>query len=147
MIDFERSGEGHALQDFVELEADILNRLEAHTEDTASYLQMCLTIAAPKEIRPFADEEMKSQDPGFQKALQTLSLLRILALRCTGITDARQYLLGLLFNTIFRATINNAEKHRARQHRALTLAGIFCHRLDHWNEPWPPEEWKLILQK
>ena len=147
VIDFERSGDGHALQDFVELEADILNRLEAHTEDTASYLQMCLTIAAPKEIRPFAEEEMKSQDPGFQKALQTISLLRVLALRCTGITDARQYLLGLLFNTIFRATINNAEKHRARQQRALTLAGIFCHRLDHWNEPWPPEEWKLILQK
>lgn len=147
VIDFERSGEGHALQDFVELEADIINRLEAHTEDTASYLKMCLTIATPTAIRPFAEGEMKSQDPGFQKALQTLSLIRVLALKCTGITDARQYLLGLLFNTIFRATINNAEKHRARQHQALTLAGIFCHRLDHWNEPWPPEEWKPILQK
>ncbi len=29
VIDFERSGEGHVLQDFIELESDILNRLEA----------------------------------------------------------------------------------------------------------------------
>ena len=77
---------------------------------------------------------MRSQDPRIRKALQTISLLRSLAVKCTGICDARQYLLGLLFNAIFRATINNNEKYRDRQIRALMLAGIFCHRLDHWNE-------------
>jgi hypothetical protein len=90
---------------------------------------------------------MASSDPGIRKALQTISLLRQLAVQCTGMQDARQYLLGLLFNTIFRATINNHANYRERQNRALMLAGIFCHRLDHWNDPWPPEEWKSILQK
>jgi len=146
VIDFERSGEGHALQDFIELEADIINRLEAHSEDVSSYYQMCLVIACQTEVKQLDENEMESRDPGIRKALQTISVLRSLALKCTGINDARQYLLGLLFNTIFRDTINNNEKYHARQSRALMQAGIFCHRLDHWNEPWPPEEWKSVLQ-
>ncbi|MBN2116169.1 MAG: phosphotransferase [Anaerolineales bacterium] len=147
VIDFERTGEGHALQDFIELESDIINRLEAqaHSGDTSSYYRMCLTVASQTEIRELERSEMESADPGIRKALQTISILRSLARQCTEITDARQYLLGLLFNTIFRATINNNEKHHERQSRALILAGIFCHRLDHWNDPWPPEEWQHIL--
>jgi CheY-like chemotaxis protein len=146
VIDFERSGEGHALQDFIELESDIINRLEAPSEDISSYYHMCQVIARQTLIKPLEDSETKSRDPRIQKALQTISLLRSLALQCTGICDARQYLLGLLFNTLFRATINNNEKYHERQSRALTLASIFCHRLDHWNTTWPPEEWKPILQ-
>jgi hypothetical protein len=146
VIDFERSGEGHALQDFAELEADIINRLEAHSEDNIAYLNMCLVGASQMQIGSLADVDIQNHQGRYQKALQTISILRSLALKCTGIQDARQYLLGLLFNTIFRATINNSEKTRDRQSRALTLAGIFCHRLEHWNEPWPPEEWKPLLQ-
>jgi hypothetical protein len=147
VIDFERTREGHALQDFIELEADILNRLQPYQENSTFYYQMCLLVAGQKEIRGFDENEMMFTDPGIRKALQSISILRSLALKCTGIQDARQYILGLLFNTLFRATINNAEKYRARQHCALILAGIFCHRLEHWNEPWPPEEWKPVLQK
>jgi hypothetical protein len=145
VIDFERSGEGHALQDFIELESDIINRLEAHPENTASYYQMCLVVASQTEIKPLEEREMYSQDVQVRKALETISFLRSQAQQCTGIEDARQYLLGLLFNTIFRATINNNDKYHDRQRKALLLAGIFCHRLEHWNEPWPPEEWKPIL--
>jgi hypothetical protein len=146
VIDFERTREGHALQDFIELESDILNRLHSHNDDSA-YYQMCLIVARQKKIHRLDEDEMASSDPGIRKALQTISLLRQLAVQCTGMQDARQYLLGLLFNTIFRATINNHANYRERQNRALMLAGIFCHRLDHWNDPWPPEEWKSILQK
>jgi CheY-like chemotaxis protein len=146
VIDFERSGEGHALQDFIELESDIINRLEAPAENTSSYYDMCQVVVRQTLIKPLEDSEMKSRDPRIRKALQTISLLRSLALKCTGICDARQYLLGLLFNTLFRATINNNEKSHDRQVRALMLAGIFCHRLDHWSESWPPEQWKSILQ-
>jgi hypothetical protein len=145
VIDYERSGEGHVLQDFIELESDIINRLEAHPESISSYYQMCLVVARQTEIKPLEESEMNSQDPSVRKALQTISVLRSLAQQCTGIQDARQYLLGLLFNTIFRATINS-DKHHDRQRRSLRLAGIFCHRLEHWNESWPPEEWKPILQ-
>ena len=147
VIDFERSGEGHALQDFVELESDIINRLQSRSVDTSSYYRMCITVAGQTQIRELEEHEMESPDPGLRKALQTISILRSLAFKCTGISDARQYLLGLLFNTLFRATINREAKFRERQRQALILAGIFCHRLEHWNEPWPPEEWKPILNR
>jgi CheY-like chemotaxis protein len=147
VIDFERSGDGHALQDFIELESDIINRLEAHKEDFKNYLKMSLLIAQQTQIKPLDKSEIDAMDPSFQKALGTISVLRSLAQKCTTLTDARQYLLGLLFNMIFRATINHSEKKRMRQTRALLLASIFCHRLDHWEEPWPPAEWKSILQE
>jgi hypothetical protein len=145
VIDFERTGEGHVLQDFVELEADIINRLQAHAVKTGTFYRMCLLVAGQTEIKELDKKEMKSPDPAIRKALQTISILRTLALKCTGISDARQYLLGLLFNMIFRATINNEETYRDRQRQALLLAAIFCHRLEHWNEPWPPEEWTPAL--
>ncbi len=44
VIDFERCGEGHILQDFIELEADIFNRLEEHNDNFSAYLKMCFTI-------------------------------------------------------------------------------------------------------
>ena len=146
VIDFERSGEGHALQDFIELEADLINRLEAHSGDVNAYRKMCLLVARQTQITGLDESEMENGNPRIRKALQTISVLRTLACQCTQIKDARQYLLGLLFNTLFRATINKSEKSRSRQNRALILAGIFCHRLDHWNEPWPPEQWMSILQ-
>jgi hypothetical protein len=145
VIDFERTGEGHALQDFVELEADIINRLQAHVMKTGAFYRMCLLIAGQTEIKELDKKEMKNPDPAIRKALKTISVIRSLALKCTGISDARQYLLGLLFNMIFRATINNEETYRDRQRQALLLAAIFCHRLEHWNEPWPPEEWMPAL--
>jgi len=147
VIDFERSGEGHALQDFIELEADIINRLGAHSNDINAYHQMCVVVAKQTEIKNLDEAQLESRDPKIRKALGTISVLRTLACQCTQITDIRQYLLGLLFNTLFRATINRGEKTRPRQNRALILAGIFCHRLDHWNESWPPEEWMSILAK
>jgi DNA-binding NarL/FixJ family response regulator len=145
VIDFERTREGHALQDFVELEADIINHLPTCIEESISCYQTCLVVAGQKEIKELDKRDMQHTDPAIRKALQTISLIRSLALKCTGISDARQYLLGLLFNMIFRATINNEETYRQRQHRTLMIAAIFCHRLEHWNEPWPPEEWKRLL--
>ncbi len=109
------------------------------------FYQMCLVLARQTQIKELGENEVKSTDPRIEKALKTISMLRSLALKCTGIQDARQYLLGLLFNAIFRATINKSERYRNHQIQALMLAAIFCHRLEHWNETWPPEEWMPIL--
>lgn len=146
-IDFERSGYGHILQDFVELEADIINRLESHNQNISSFYKLCLTVVGQSSLQEFELHEMECRDPDVQKALQAISVLRSLAGQCTGIVDAKQYLFGLLFNTIFRATIIKDGTHRQSQLRALMLASIICHRLDHWDEPWPPLEWGTFLEK
>jgi hypothetical protein len=146
VIDFERCGEGHILQDFIELEADIFNRLEADNNNLSAYFKMCLVVLKQKKIGALEKSEIASEDNSFKKALETISILRSLAHQSTEIGDAREYLLGLLFNTIFRATIVQERRPQKSQSRALLLASIMCHRLDHWDEPWPPPEWENLFK-
>ena len=144
VIDFERTGEGHALQDFVELEADIINRLKFTSENSSAFYQLCLVITKQDEIQALNQDDINSTDQEAEKALQIISAVRSLAREATKISNFREYLFGLLFNTIFRATITPDDPLTDHQKRALMLASIICHRLDHWNEPWPPEEWRDI---
>jgi DNA-binding NarL/FixJ family response regulator len=143
VIDFERSGEGHILQDFVELESDIINRLISSNENLPSFYQLCLYITQDTELKRLNNTDQIA-DPDVKKSIQTISLLRKLAREISGFSDARQYLLGLLFNTLFRATIISDSARQIGQFRALMLASIICHRLDHWNDPWPPKEWREL---
>jgi hypothetical protein len=143
VIDFERSGEGHALQDFVELEADLLNRLPDSSDNYPEFFNLWLTVIQPADLGPITQPDNVSNPPEILKAIQTVSILRTLARQCTEIADFRQYLWGLLFNALFRATIiTKDENHQKSQMRALMLASIICHRLEHWDESWPPAAWK-----
>jgi thiamine kinase-like enzyme len=142
VIDFERCGEGHILQDFIELEADIFNRLEEHNNNFPAYFKMCFTVLRQKKIQDFEKSETTSEDARIEKALQTISILRSLALQNTKVTDAREYLFGLLFNMIFRAAMIRKINPKKSQH-ILLLASLICHRLDHWDEPWPPAKLSL----
>lgn len=142
VIDFERSGVGHILQDFIELESDIINRLNCDKGNMQVFYQLCIAITKSRKIRTIEPLDISFKNPDLEKALSVISVIRSLACDCTGISDAREYLLGLLFNTIFRATIMNTAEHKYCQYRALMLASIICHRLDHWDEPWPPKEWR-----
>jgi len=143
VIDFERCGEGHALQDFIELEADIINRLEEHNPDLAAYFKMCFTVLKQKNIQRLDTLECTSADPRIKKALQTISVLRSLAVQHTKINDAREYLYGLLFNMIFRASMIDKTGSKNSQ-RSLWIASLICHRLDHWDDAcWPPAEFNL----
>lgn len=143
VIDFERCGEGHVLQDFIELEADIFNRLEEHNDNFPAYIKMILLVLEQKNIRSFNKSDITSEDARIEKALQTISVLRSLALQHTKITDAREYILGLLFNMIFRAAMIYKTDPQKSQ-RSLWLASLICHRLDHWDDPcWPPAELNL----
>jgi CheY-like chemotaxis protein len=146
VIDFERSGEGHILQDFVELEGDLINRLISKQENLPSFYQLCIEVTQNTELIKLENLD-RFEDAEVKKSIQTISMLRQLAREVTGITDARQYLLALLFNTLFRATITGDAARTLSQYRAFMLASIICHRLDHWNDPWPPEEWKNITKE
>ncbi len=144
VVDFERTGKGHILQDFIELESDIINRIACARDVFPAFYHFCVTIAGARAIddplltSPILDDEET------RKLFEVILLIRGLAVQCTGIADFRQYLMGLYFNTIFRATITSQEqkqKKEIKELRAWMLASILCHRLAFWEEPWPPQEW------
>jgi hypothetical protein len=143
VIDFERSGEGHILQDFVELEGDVINRLISSGKNLPSFYQLCVYVTQETELKQL-DDNLDISDSSVKKLIRTISLLRKLAREISGLSDARQYLLGLLFNTLFRATLMKNPDNKLSHQRAMMLASIICHRLDHWNEPWPPKEWREL---
>ena len=138
VIDFERCGKGHALQDFIELEADVINRLLGHPVNFPAYLKMCKTVFQTTEIN-LEEADLVSEDVEIEKALKTISIIRDLATQCTGMNDARQYLYGLLYNMTFRAQLLH-KIDKSKSGYPLLLAGLICHRLDHWDQTWSPTE-------
>jgi ActR/RegA family two-component response regulator len=142
VVDFERTGEGHVLQDFIELESDIITRIACAREEFPAFYHFCVAIVSTDSLEEPPHETSSREDEETRKLLETIAAIRSLAVRCTQITDLRQYLLGLYFNTIFRATIAVREQKQIKDLRAWMLASVLCHRLAHWNQPWPPEEWK-----
>lgn len=147
-IDFERSGAGPILQDFVELEADLLNRLAASDgRDFANTYTLGVWGALPTTLDQLSLLPAAAS-PRLTKAMQVIAILRRLAHQCTGESDARPYLWGLMLNALFRATLLPSDEHHEReQMRALMLGSILCHRLDHWEQNWPPEHWPSIFEQ
>jgi CheY-like chemotaxis protein len=144
VIDFERSGFGPILQDFVELEIDILTRLSNIPEhDFTTFYVLTVWIARLGHI-----DELpllpRSTNLELIKAMQVIASLRRLARECTGETDLRPYLWGLILNALFRASLQQHPRYLPNRQRALMLASILCHRLDHWETNWPPAEWPAI---
>jgi ActR/RegA family two-component response regulator len=141
VVDFERSGIGPICQDFTELEADILTRLVSlKNEDYWPLYMLGVWVSKSLEIGDLPPAPANLDD-SMVKAMKVIRELRRLASECTGEKDARQYYWGLLLNILFRATLLDREAYPVRQMKALMLGGIFCHRLDHWDQPWPPQTW------
>ena len=144
IVDFERSGEGHAFQDFVELEADIINRIAFSQDEFPAFYHFCLAVAELLPLSELLDKYSSIENKDVLKLLKIIVFIRELSLKSTKISDARQYILGLYFNTIFRATLVPREKYRKSELRTWMLASILCYRLNHWdNSTWPPTVFRL----
>jgi ActR/RegA family two-component response regulator len=141
MIDYERTGPGPIQQDFVELESDILMRLTLlSSAEQRFFFELAIAIAQPKDLQQ--SPQVRIDHSAAAKALLVVNQLRQLAARHAGSSDAQQYLWGLLFNTVFSATLLGQDvEHQARRERALLLGSLICHRLDHWEDQWPPKAW------
>jgi CheY-like chemotaxis protein len=151
VIDYERTGVGHVLQDFVELEADIINRLVGfEAQDYSLFYQLCIFVAQPSKL----GEKIKIQteNPRLKFAADIIEHLRQIAQGQSGILSSEEYLWGLLFNTLFRAKLlldrgDGGDELR----RAFMLASILCHRLDEIDQQeslrsraWPPSSWPKV---
>ncbi len=143
VIDFERTGRGPILHDFVELESDITNRIAVLPDCGISEIsRLWVQLARPRSLTDItlattAENEAK-------KALEVLMHLRHLAFIHSKSENAYPYVWGLLVNALFRAHLYKNVSQKKEYVKTLLQASILCHRLDNWDEPWPPEEWSIL---
>ncbi len=144
-IDFERTGPGHILRDFAELEVDILTRLAfpaGQTSDSTplyQLLELLKMLLRPEALNP----ETHSQDcqPVLgidgEKARSVVMGLRKIANDVTGCDDAREYYWALLFDAVFVACLVREDS--PQRERALLLGAALCKRLSMVpGDVWPP---------
>lgn len=130
MIDFERTGPGPILQDFVELEADILTRLaDFGPADAAAFVGTVRRLVRTPSL--LSTPHLNGGKAAARKAAAVVGELRCLAAELSGSAAIEPYLWGLLFNAVFRATLLPATPaNLTRRTWALTLGGLICERLD-----------------
>jgi CheY-like chemotaxis protein len=155
VIDYERTGWGPILQDFVELEVDILTRLAKFpAQQLPEFYKLITAVISPKTLG--APLPTTTMHPEALKALKVIRCLRRLAAEQTSTQDARQYLWGLLLNAVFRVTLllkqedadGPREESQPQQERAaaLLLGSLICQRLDYWDSTWPPLDWPPVRE-
>lgn len=145
VIDYEDTGDGHILRDYVEFAQNILTRLHPrHTELTLLYE---LAIALTRPHSP--DEQMEltqaiQDDPESLRAFRILDAVRQFAHRFTHYQDSQEFLWGILLDIAKVApTLPPQDK---RRKRLLCLGGIICYRLEHWRDSaWPPAKWPPVV--
>lgn len=140
VIDYERAGEGPISHDFTQLEVDILTELTKLKPN--SNQQQELFIALLRSVDPdtiYYSTEIIRDDAQARKAFSVVGRLRELRYKVFGYEDDRTYLWGLLLNVILRLPLTSPSSDYAKT--LLLFGGLICHRMDHWQDRWPPEHW------
>lgn len=153
LIDYERSGPGPILQDWAELENDILTRLATfNSDEMLSFCDLAQRLLTPTRLDAISVK--KANNGEIDKALKVIQVIRKVAAAHIGVKDSQPYLWGLLFNAVFRlmfwqerfasADSGSSEESLAHLQQCLLLGGLICHRLENIETragTWPPEQW------
>ena len=160
LIDFERTGPGPLAQDFVELEVDILTNISAaggiEEHNLAQFCELVISVLDSSRLDRRGNYS-EPEDDNLKKASKVIFELRRIAnhYMLGGPEENRlsEYLYGLLFNTVFRATwLTDAHDVAHVRERSFLLGSLICYRLNYFgNADWvknlPPDLLKrLTLQ-
>lgn len=154
VIDYERSGFGYVLRDFVEMEADIRLRLlplPADRYDLAYHFDLLLLsqnvptqLPAWKDI-PGADEKTGIE---LRKAFEAICKIREWANQLAHFEKMEEYYWALLMETLFSVLRTYDELEPAARtfpkRRARLAAALIAERLNRWRGEWPPKEWTIL---
>ncbi len=130
VIDFFRTGWGHVLRDFVELEADIkFNCLES--SDMEALYEFESSLTSPKKFDDSYKFGNKKNIDELAKAFNVIRELRTLAHSVVEPrNDITEYYVGLLYHTINKIKYQNITKERKKH--ALLSASLICEKLEKW---------------
>lgn len=144
-IDFERTGYGPILRDFVELIQDLATRVARLSADELPLVyELAVAVCSPAQPR----QAMRSTPaiaahPEARKLFGVVQELQLLAAERAQYDDRREYLWGLLCNHLFVASKLQPESPRWLQ--TMLFAAVICQRLKRWNRSdWLPDNWPPV---
>jgi CheY-like chemotaxis protein len=147
-IDFEFTGLGPILRDFVSFELDIITRLVPWPEDNFQQLyELTVMLTAPISPAPILEglpgvPGSILKHPEAAKALMVIAGLRRLAREVTNFRDIREYYWGLLLSVLITAAVTPAQY--PQHSRALFLSVVLTERLRQFGQEWPPGNWSPV---
>lgn len=156
LIDFERSGPGPIVADWVELEIDVLTRLSCFSVlQRKEYLALLVCLLSPRSDDFWLPVSHGALNAEAAKSLAVITEIRKQAKQTTGLgNDTRLYRWALLLNAIFRLTLPVASKDEDKTEcglsiieRCAQLGGVVCRSLESEGKDWPPMEWKDVLDR
>jgi len=150
VVDFEETGFGHILRDFVSLEIDILTLTltdqSIALRDCYEMWVLLLKSRQPAQPDPCEYTHRIAKNPNLLKGYEVITQLHRLAAEVTGYSDRREFLWGLLLECMKRLMDDKLTARAAEI--LLLLSGMICHRLESWNDSdWPPDDWSPVTVK
>lgn len=157
LIDFERSGPGPIVEDWVEMEVDILTRLGCFSlQDRDDFLEVIARLNSPLDF--WQPAPLVTGLPEAVKAFEVIAEIRRQAKTTTGLSDSSQdtrlYRWALLLNVAFRVTLpisvsdENPSCNLSMADRSLLLGGVICRSLvAKEDDTWPPQEWRISVAR
>lgn len=144
---YKRTGGGPALQDFLELEVNILVRImpliDGEQQEREVFYNLTMNILSiPYDANSSKSPIYPIKHTEASKAWKVICGLRRCMYRHTSVKDVRQIRWGLLFNATNLATLlHERGGERRRCERALLLASLICMLLDNLEilPPSPPD--------
>ena len=134
LIDFAKTGKGHILRDFIELETTI--KFELLTVPELKLLHNFeSSIISPKKFTNKIGINEHTNNEEVKKAIQLIKCLRVAALDVIRPhDDMYEYYIGLFFHTInlLRYHWILQKKPKARKYHILLSAAMLCEKLQNW---------------
>lgn len=147
VIDFERTGKGHILRDFVELEIDILTRLTSSQIDYRTFAEICKLLLSSNafnmqaEPMPVPHDIPQSVKCEAKKSMDVIRNVRRIARELVVPFSMSEYRWALLLNALFVAYHSDMPKdptpnqtthlnRTMQQGRAFIFAQLICEHIE-----------------
>lgn len=134
LIDFSRTGEGHILRDFIELETAIKFEL-LDVADLPALQEFELALLSPSRYEELLSSSYHFKDPQLNKALSAIANLRFLARTVIAPeNDMQEYYVGLFYQTLNLVRYRWLVKKEpiARRRYMLLSASLLAQKLGSW---------------
>ena len=130
LIDFYKTGVGHALRDFAEMESDI--KFTLFSGSLSARYELERALLRPNSLRESVSLEKPS--PSQQRALSAIETIRQQAFKLTDIESTREYYMALLFYAVkgirgFTSGSLTGQSYSPAKAHALLSAAMLCQRL------------------